>query len=210
MRRELDIGMLVPAPDSKEGSPQFYRVDGKLVTGKGMVSYWLVPAIKGTDLEPVRFDRGTAPRPGEIDGVDYFFVSNERFDQMIQEGAFLEWAEFAGNRYGTPREPVDQWLSLGKHVLLEIEIAGARQVRAAAPDALLLFIAPPSWDELVSRLTSRGTDTPERRAARLALAEEEMACAGEFDQTLINHTVEGVAQSLLSLASAHQAGSSLN
>ena len=151
-----------------------------------------------------------APRPGEVDGVDYFFVSNERFDQMIHEGAFLEWAEFAGNRYGTPRDPVDQWLSLGKHVLLEIEIAGARQVRAAAPDALLLFIAPPSWDELVSRLTSRGTDTPERRAARLALAEEEMACAGEFDQTLINHTVEGVAQSLLSLASAHQAGSSLN
>ena len=151
-----------------------------------------------------------SPRPGEVDGVDYFFVSNERFDQMISEGAFLEWAEFAGNRYGTPSEPVDQWLSLGKHVLLEIEIAGARQVRTAQPSALLLFIAPPSWEELVERLTGRGTDSPERRAARLALAQEEMACAGEFDHTLVNRTVEEVAQSLLSLASAHQAGSGLN
>jgi len=151
-----------------------------------------------------------APRPGEVDGIDYFFVSNDRFDQMINDSEFLEWAEFAGNRYGTPREPVDQWRSLGKHVLLEIEIAGARQVRAAAPQALLLFIAPPSWNELVARLTSRGTDSPERRAARLALAEEEMACAGEFDHTLVNHSVEEVAESLLSLASAHQAGSRLN
>lgn len=150
------------------------------------------------------------PRPGEVDGVDYFFVSHERFDQMINEGSFLEWAEFAGNRYGTPREPVEQWLSLGRHVLLEIEIAGARQVRASQPSALLLFIAPPSWEELVARLTARGTDSPERRAARLALAEEEMACAGEFDHTLVNRTVEEVSQSLLSLASAHQAGAVAN
>jgi guanylate kinase len=87
-------------------------------------------------------------------------------------------------------------------VLLEIEIAGARQIRKAEPDALLIFISPPSWDDLVERLTARGTDSPERRAARLALAEEEMACAGEFDEVLVNHRVEDVASRLLSLATS--------
>ena len=146
-----------------------------------------------------------APREGEVDGIDYYFVSNERFDQMIHDQQVLEWAEFAGNRYGTPKDAVESWRSLGKHVLLEIEIAGARQVKASVPHALLIFIAPPSWEALVERLTGRGTDSPERRAARLALAEEEMACAGEFDHTLVNVEVEEVAQSLLSLASEHQA-----
>ena len=146
-----------------------------------------------------------APRDGERDGHDYFFITDERFDAMIANNEFLEWAEFAGNRYGTPKEPVDDWRNLGRHVLLEIEIAGARQVRKAEPDSLLIFIAPPSWEELVARLTNRGTDSPERRAARLALAEEEMAAAGEFDKTLVNSRVEEVADSLLSLASAHQA-----
>ncbi len=144
------------------------------------------------------------PRHGERDGHDYFFITDERFDAMIGNNEFLEWAEFAGNRYGTPKEPVDDWRNLGRHVLLEIEIAGARQVRRAEPDALLVFIAPPSWEELVARLTNRGTDSPERRAARLALAQEEMAAAGEFDHTLVNTQVEAVAQSLLSLATSHQ------
>ena len=121
-----------------------------------------------------------------------------------QGNEFLEWAEFAGARYGTPREPVQQWRNLGKHVLLEIEIAGARQVRAADPQALLVFIAPPSWEELVARLTSRGTDSAERRAARLALAQEEMAASVEFDHILINSQVEEVAAQLLSLATAHR------
>ena len=118
-----------------------------------------------------------SPRTNERDGHDYYFLSDEKFDEMIQQGEFLEWAEFAGARYGTPRSPVEQWRSLGKHVLLEIEIAGARQVRSADSSALLVFIAPPSWEELVSRLTSRGTDSPERRAARLALAQEEMSAS---------------------------------
>jgi guanylate kinase len=145
-----------------------------------------------------------SPREGERDGHDYFFITDERFDSMIANQEFLEWAEFAGNRYGTPKQPVADWRNLGRHVLLEIEIAGARQVRAAEPDSLLIFIAPPSWEELVNRLTNRGTDSPERRAARLALAEEEMAAAGEFDLTLVNSRVEEVAQSLLSLATSHQ------
>ena len=146
------------------------------------------------------------PRENEKDGRDYHFVTEEKFDQLITQGALLEWAEFAGARYGTPRDAVLEALNLGKHVLLEIEIAGARQIRKADPRALLVFVSPPSWQELVERLTSRGTDSPERRAARLALAEEEMACAGEFDEVLVNHEVEEVAAALLSLASSRSKG----
>ncbi len=142
------------------------------------------------------------PRLGERDGSDYLFLSTERFQEMIEVGDFLEWAEFAGNRYGTPRAPVEEWRTLGKHVILEIEIDGARQVRAREAGASLIFIAPPSWEELVRRLTSRGTDSPERRAARLALAEEEMAAAGEFDAVLVNENVEGLIAQLVSLATA--------
>jgi guanylate kinase len=146
------------------------------------------------------------PRENEKDGHDYHFVTEEKFDQLISQGALLEWAEFAGARYGTPRSAVTDALNLGKHVLLEIEIAGARQIRKADPKALLVFVSPPSWEELVDRLTSRGTDSAERRAARLALAEEEMACSGEFDEVLVNHRVEEVAAALLSLASSRSKG----
>jgi guanylate kinase len=146
------------------------------------------------------------PRENEKDGRDYHFVTEEKFDQLIAQNALLEWAEFAGARYGTPRNAVTDALNLGKHALLEIEIAGARQIRKADPDALLVFISPPSWQELVDRLTSRGTDSPERRAARLALAEEEMACSNEFDEVLVNHRVEEVAAALLSLASSRSKG----
>ena len=138
-------------------------------------------------------------RPGEVNGVDYFFYSEEKFQEMIDSDQFLEWAEFAGARYGTPAEAVEQWLAVGKNVILEIEIAGARQVRASNPEALLLFIAPPSWDVLVSRLENRGTDSPERRAARLELAREEMASAGEFDKIVVNHEVNQVIEEMVSL-----------
>jgi len=144
------------------------------------------------------------PRPGERDGIDYYFLSDVDFDKMITNGEFLEWAQFAGARYGTPKNPVKEALELGKHVLLEIEIAGARQIRKVDPNAMLVFIAPPSWDELVSRLTARGTDSPERRAARLALAEEEMAAASEFDEVIVNTEVHEVAAVLLSLATSRQ------
>ena len=142
------------------------------------------------------------PRENEIDGRDYHFMTDEKFDRLIAQNEFLEWAEFAGARYGTLRKSVEDGRAAGKHVLLEIEIAGARQIRKAEPEALLIFISPPSWDDLVERLTARGTDSPERRAARLALAEEEMACAGEFDEVLVNHRVEDVASRLLSLATS--------
>ena len=142
------------------------------------------------------------PRTGERDGVDYYFYTEERFQNLIDSDELLEWAEFAGNRYGTPSAPVEEWRNLGKHVILEIEIEGARQVRNHDSGALLIFIAPPSWDELVRRLAGRGTDSPERRAARLALAEQEMAAAGDFDATLINEDVEALVAQLVSLATA--------
>jgi guanylate kinase len=138
-------------------------------------------------------------RHNEVDGVDYYFYTNEEFDSAVKAALFLEWAEFAGNRYGTPRKPVEDALRDGKSVLLEIEIAGAKQVKESAPEAILIFLQPPSWEELVSRLEGRGTDSPERRAARLALAQEELAQAGIFDHSLINERVEEVVASLIGL-----------
>jgi guanylate kinase len=143
------------------------------------------------------------PRATEKDGVEYYFLTNEEFDQEIAKNHLLEWAHFAGARYGTPREPVEQGLSAGKNVLLEIDIEGAKQVKVHAPEAILVFLEPPSWEELVSRLERRATDSPERRAERLQLAQEELAAASFFDHRLVNDQVENVVQKLLSLASAH-------
>lgn len=143
-----------------------------------------------------------APRFNETPGVDYYFYSNEEFDKAISNNEFLEWAEFAGNRYGTPRAAVEETLAQGRHVLLEIEIAGAQQVRAHSSEALLVFLEPPSWEELVSRLEGRGTDSPERRAARLALAQEELAAASLFDRVIVNTEVNEVVQALIRLATS--------
>jgi len=139
------------------------------------------------------------PRPAEIDGVHYHFVSRERFQQLVAEDGFLEWAEFAGNLYGTPRKPVLDHLAAGRPVLLEIDLQGARQVRAAMPEAQLVFLTPPSWDELVRRLTHRGTESPEVVERRLAVAREELAAEKEFDVTLVNTSVQDVVDSLLAL-----------
>ena len=143
-----------------------------------------------------------APRFNEVDGIDYHFYSEEEFDRAIAQEDFLEWAEFAGNRYGTLRTTVEGALRAGQNVLLEIEIEGAKQVKARIPDSLLVFLEPPTWEELVSRLEGRGTDSPERRAARLALAQEELAAASFFDKVIINDRVEVVVASLIEFASA--------
>jgi guanylate kinase len=140
------------------------------------------------------------PRFNESEGVDYHFFSNQEFDGAIKNDEFLEWAEFAGNRYGTPRLPVESALDSGRNVLLEIEIEGAKQVKNKVPEAILVFLEPPTWEELVSRLEGRGTDSPERRAARLALAQEEMAAASFFDKVLVNDQVEKVVARLIELA----------
>jgi guanylate kinase len=139
------------------------------------------------------------PRPGEVDGREYCFVDDAEFDRLIADGALLEWAWFAGHRYGTPRAPLAQRLEAGVACLLEIDVAGARQVRQAAPGARLVFLAPPSWEELVRRLTGRGTEPPDVLARRLAAAEDELAAAGEFDITLVNTSVQDVCQQLIAL-----------
>lgn len=139
-------------------------------------------------------------RAGEIDGVNYHFVAEEKFDQMIKQNEFLEWADFAGARYGTPRRAVDEALLLGKNVILEIELNGARQVRKSSKDAILIFIEPPSWEELTARLTKRGTESKHSTQTRLDRAKEELSAAAEFDHVVINHQVEQSVDELVSLA----------
>jgi guanylate kinase len=142
------------------------------------------------------------PRPGEQDGVHYFFVTDDEMDKMIANGELLEWAEFAGNRYGTPRAAVLERLEAGRPVLLEIELQGARLVRESMPQAQLVFLAPPSWEELVRRLTGRGTESPEVIERRLEAARVELAAEPEFDVTLVNTSVDAVARELLTLMGA--------
>ena len=138
-----------------------------------------------------------APRPGEVDGREYFFVDDARFDELIATGGLLEWARFAGNRYGTPRAPISEHRQAGQPVVLEIEVQGARQVRAAVPDALLVFIAPPSWEVLRARLVGRGTESEADVARRLQAARDELAAQGQFDVVLVNADVGECAEALL-------------
>ena len=140
-----------------------------------------------------------APRPGEADGREYFFVDQTEFGALVERGELLEWAEFAGNMYGTPRKPLEEKLGVGIPCLLEIDLAGARQVRKSMPDARLVFLAPPSWDELVRRLTSRGTEPPAVVERRLNAARLELAAESEFDLTLVNTSVQQVCEQLVTL-----------
>jgi guanylate kinase len=140
-----------------------------------------------------------APRPGETHGVEYFFASDAEFDRMVAAGELLEWAEFAGNRYGTPRVPVERKLAAGVPTLLEIDLQGARQVRETMPEALLVFLAPPSWEELESRLRGRGTEPEDVIERRLAAGRVELAAEKEFDLTLVNTSVDEVCVRLIAL-----------
>jgi len=140
------------------------------------------------------------PRPGEVNGVHYWFVSDEEFDRMIADGELLEWAVVHGAaRYGTPRQPVDLALASGKPALLEIDLQGARQVRESMPEALFVFLEPPSWEELVRRLVGRGTEDRAERERRLATAREELAAKAEFDVAIVNREVHAAAEELVAL-----------
>ncbi len=142
------------------------------------------------------------PRQGEADGREYHFVSDDEFDRMTSAGELLEWAQFAGNKYGTPGGAVAAQLSAGVPALLEIDVEGARQVRRAVPEALLVFLAPPSWEELVRRLTGRETEPPEVISRRLDAARAELAAGSEFDITLVSTSVEEVCRQLVPLITA--------
>jgi len=139
-------------------------------------------------------------RTGEVDGIDYIFVSEDKFNQMIKDNQFLEWADFAGSKYGTPKKAVEEALQDGKNVILEIELNGARQVRKNSKNAILIFIEPPSWEELTARLINRGTESEQSTQARLDRAKEELLAAAEFDYVVINHQVEQSVAELVSLA----------
>ena len=140
-----------------------------------------------------------AARPGETEGVQYHFASQAEFASMVEAGELLEHAVYAGNSYGTPRGPVQARLAAGTPALLEIELQGARQVRAAMAEAQLVFLAPPSFDELARRLTGRGTEDPEVVARRLELARVELAAEGEFDQVVVNDDLADAADALVML-----------
>lgn len=147
-----------------------------------------------------------APRPGEVDGVDYTFVTAEQFQQLINDGALLEWAEIHGglHRSGTPAAPVRAAAAAGHPVLIEVDLAGARAVKQAMPEAISVFLAPPSWEALESRLMARGTETPEVMARRLQTAKEELAAQGDFDEIVVNSQLESACAELVSLLVARR------
>lgn len=174
---------------------------GPTAVGKGTVVRYILDHFPEVVLSVSATTR--APRPGEADGVDYFFLTHEQFEQAIEAGDMLEFAVVHGNNmYGTPRKPVEQALEAGKHVLLEIDIQGARQVKNAMPDADLIFIAPPNWDELVRRLRNRGTESAEEQVKRLETARNELAAQSEFDHVVINDDVARCAHEVLDLMQA--------
>lgn len=140
-------------------------------------------------------------RPGEVDGRDYHFVSAAEFERMIAEDELLEWADIHGGiqRSGTPRKPIEERLAAGQPALIEVDLQGARELRKTLPEAYLVFLAPPSWDEMVRRLVGRGTESPEVIERRLATAKDEMAAAEEFDTVVVNADVQAAAGQLLRL-----------
>lgn len=140
-----------------------------------------------------------APRPGEVAGEQYHFVDEAEFDRMIAAGDFLEYAAYAGHRYGTPRRPVEERLARGAAAIVEVEVQGARQVRASMPEAFLIFLAPPSWDELVRRLVGRGTEDKASVTRRLEIARSELSHEADFDAVVINDNVEVAAERVVAL-----------
>jgi guanylate kinase len=145
-----------------------------------------------------------APRAGEVHGVHYRFVDDAEFDRMVEAGELLEWAVVHRRaRYGTPRQPVEEALADGRMALLEIDLQGARQVRESMPDALFVFLRPPTWDELVRRLIGRGTEGDKERARRLQTAQEEMAAIREFDEIVTNSEIHAAAEELVRLMRLH-------
>ena len=179
---------------------RLFVITGPSGVGKGTLIGRLLERMPELELSVSATTR--VPRPGERDGVDYHFKSEEEFARMIRDGSLLEHASYSGNRYGTPRSEVEPRLAGGRSVVLEIEVQGARQVREAMPEAVQVFIAPPSPAALRERLEGRGTDTPEAIARRLAAAEEELAARSEFAHVIVNDDLDRAADELVVLVSA--------
>jgi guanylate kinase len=180
---------------------QLIVLAGPTAVGKGTVVKYILEHYPNVHLSVSATTR--APRPGEVEGESYYFLTHEQFDAMIAAGDMLEYAVVHGqNKYGTPKQPVVAALAAGRQVILEIDIQGARQVKKAWPEAKLVFIAPPSWDELVSRLKGRGTETAEEQARRLETAKLELSAQDEFDYVVINDEVARCASEVVDLMQA--------
>lgn len=197
LRTFLDNRM--PEPQPRPGRSRLLVLAGPTAVGKGTVAARVAADHPEIMLSVSATTR--PPRPGEQDGVHYHFVDDAEFDRLIAEDALLEYATVHNKyRYGTPRAPIDAALAEGRTVLLEIDLQGARQVRAAEPSATLVFLLPPSWDELVNRLVGRGTEDAEERARRLKTAKVELAAQREFDYFVVNADVGEAAREVVSHA----------
>ena len=176
-------------------------ISGPTAVGKGTVVRYMLEHFDDVHLSVSATTR--APRPGEVDGVDYFFLTQDEFKLLIETGQMLEYAVVHGsNYYGTPRQPVETAIAAGKHVILEIDIQGARLVKAARPETKTIFIAPPTWSDLVARLKGRGTESEAEQENRLATAKVELEAQTEFDHVVINDEVARCAHEVLELVKA--------
>ncbi len=188
----------LPEPQARPGRSRLIVLAGPTAVGKGTVAAHIRDHHPELLLSVSATTR--SPRPGEVEGEHYFFVDDAEFDRLIAAGELLEHATVHNRfRYGTPKAPIEKALADGRTVLLEIDLQGARQVRAAAPDATLVFLLPPSWDELVQRLVGRGTEDDEERARRLRTAKVELASQGEFDFHVVNDEVARAAADVVAL-----------
>jgi guanylate kinase len=176
---------------------RLFVITGPSGVGKGTLIRRLLDRMPELELSVSATTR--PPRPGERDGADYHFLSEEEFDRMVRDGRLLEHATYSGNRYGTPRSEVEPRLAAGRSVVLEIEVQGARQIREAMPEAVQVFIAPPSPAALRQRLEGRGTDRPEAIARRLAAAEDELAARTEFGHVILNDDLDRASEELVAL-----------
>jgi guanylate kinase len=191
-----------PASAPSDRPHRLVVLAGPTAVGKGTVSAYVRDHFPEVWLSVSATTR--MPRPGEREGVHYHFVDEAEFARMERDGELLESAVVHGqNHYGTPRKPVEQALAAHRMALLEIDLQGARQVRESMPEALFVFLAPPSWDELVRRLVGRGTEDEEERARRLETAKVEMAAEDEFNVTVVNDDIRRAAEELVSLMRSH-------
>lgn len=210
VRQRADLREYLAWREARAGDPRPLRsrlvvLAGPTAVGKGTVSRHIRQTYPDVLLSVSATTR--PPRAGEVDGEHYYFVSDAEFDRMIARGEFLEHATVHNAyRYGTPRPPIDAALAAGHSVLLEIDLQGARAVRQAMPEALLVFLLPPSWDELVRRLVGRGTESPEEQARRLATAKVELAAQDEFDVKVVNREVGQAAREVVELLDVPASG----
>jgi guanylate kinase len=195
------------AHNARRSPSRLVVLAGPTAVGKGSVSGYIRENFPGVHLSVSATTR--RPRPGEVEGVNYYFVSDHEFDRLEAEGRMLETATVHNAyRYGTPRAPIETALSDGRSVLLEIDIQGARSVKRAMPEAVLVFLLPPTWEELVRRLIGRGTEDAAEQARRLETAKIELAAQDEFDYKVVNHTVSEAAQEVVDLMSVPAAPAS--